>query len=342
MTTSSTSAEASPPRVRRPHVRRRREYLLLPAGLYALHTVAALVAWATVGDTWWTQPVSLTTFWWALPGVVLAPSALLAGRRRSATLFAVPALLWVWAYGTAFVPGAADVQPDVRVATFNTHVNAPDADHVVRLVESQAPDVLVLQEVFAERRTQIQAGLGERYPHTEAFESPGVGAVMVLSRFPIVDVVDVGDASERSRTTGVVRVDVDGRPLQIVPVHLISPCPTCGTSMLERLELEGDVRRAEIGSVLDALEADVPAVVAGDLNSNDRSEPYRRLVAAGFDDPQRAVGDGMGFTWPNDGRLGPWLRIDWVMTRGLTPVTAFVGGGGPSDHRPVVVDLALP
>lgn len=322
--------------------RRRREYLLVPAALYALHTVAALLAWVVVGDTWWTQPVNLTTFWWALPGVALAPLALLAGRRRSAVLLAVPAAVWIWSYGTAFVPSAGPGPVDLRVASFNIYVNSPDADHVMRLVDANDPDVLILQEVFADRRAEIERRLGERYPHVEAFESPGVGAVMVLSRFPVADVVPVGDTSGRSRQTGVVRLDVDGRRVQVVPLHLISPCPTCGTSLLERLELEGDVRRAEIGAVLDALEPDVPTVLAGDLNSNERSGPYRRLVAAGFGDPQRAAGEGPGFTWPNDGRFGPWLRIDWVMTRGLRPVDAFVDRGGPSDHRPVVVDLAIP
>jgi endonuclease/exonuclease/phosphatase (EEP) superfamily protein YafD len=35
------------------------------------------------------------------------------------------------------------------------------------------------------------------------------------------------------------------------------------------------------------------------------------------------------------------IRIDWVLTRQLIPIDAWVEDGGPSNHRPVVVDLAL-
>jgi vancomycin resistance protein VanJ len=94
--------------------------------------------------------------------------------------------------------------------------------------------------------------------------------------------------------------------------------------------------------VLEALDPEVPAVVGGDLNSGERSGAYRRLVDAGFTDPQRDVGSGMGFTWPSDGRwLPPVVRVDWVLARGVTATSAEVHRAPGSDHRAVVVDLAL-
>jgi endonuclease/exonuclease/phosphatase (EEP) superfamily protein YafD len=252
--------------------------------------------------------------------------------------------VWVWSYGTAFVHVGADAPPPatLRVATFNTYVGALGVDHVVDLVDRHDPDVLLLQEVFGDREAELTAALSDRYPTQLYVASPGVGAVAVLSRHDVVEVRDVGEAGERSRATRVVVLDVGGTAVQVVPLHLLSPCPTCGTSLLERLELEGDVRRAEIATVVAALDDDLPAIVGGDLNSNDRSEPYRRLVAAGFRDPQRERGSGMGFTWPEGGTMPTWLRIDWLLVRGLEPVDAFVAEGGGSDHRPVVVDLAVP
>lgn len=310
---------------------------------YAALTVAALALWLTEVDHPATQMLALTTFWWSLPGVLLVAIALLRRDVVAVVLLAVPAGLWLWAYGGAFVPSAGtDVAADVRVASLNTFVGAPDASHVLDLIDAEAPDVLLLQEVFAPREEALRSDLADRYPHVHADRSEGVGAVMVMSRHPIIDVVEVEEASDRSRLTSVVTLDVDGVALQVSSLHLISPCPTCGPSILERLELEDDVRRAEVGAVLDALDPELPAIVGGDLNSGDRSTAYRQLVAAGFRDPQREVGSGMGFTWPADARpLRPMVRIDWVLTRALAPVTAGVADTDGSDHRAVVVDVAF-
>lgn len=308
---------------------------------YALFALLALGLWLVVGDTPWTTVVNLATFWWLAPAPLLLVVSLFLRNGRAAVWLAVPTLLFVWSYGTAFTAAPLDAAHDLRVASFNTFVQARGEQHVLDLVTSTEPDVLVLQEVFPPRQAQLESLLADVLPHQHVEQSEGVGGVGVFSRHPITDVRLVDEASDVSRTTFVVTLDVDGRAVQVVPAHLISPCPTCGTSVVERLELEGEVRRAEIGNVLDALEPGVPTVVAGDLNSNERSVAYRRLTAAGFRDPQREVGEGMGFTWPADRRLPAFVRIDWILVRDLEPVAAWVGEAGASDHRPVIVDLAF-
>ena len=311
--------------------------------LYAVGTVLALLAWGLAGDTWWAQPLALSTFWWSLPAVALVVVAALARRPRAVVLFALPALVWVWSYGTLFLPSTAPEQsPDLRVATFNTYEGSPSLRSVRDLVAATDPDVLVLQEVGPEREARVRRMLGDRYPAVMAVQDDRAGGVMVLSRFPIVETRPVSLSTEPTRDTAVAVLDVDGRPVQVVPVHLTSPCPRCGTSVTERLELEGDRRPAELAAVLRALDSGAPAVIAGDFNSTERSEPYRLLTAVGFEDPHRAVGNGPGFTWPTDRLPIPVVRIDWILTRGLVAVDAWVGDGGTSDHRPVLADLALP
>lgn len=311
--------------------------------VYAVGTTIAILGWAVAGDTWWMQPVTLLTFWWSLPAVALCLVAGARGRRRAAVLLAVPAAVWVWSYGMLFVPrGFAATAPDLRVATFNTYVGAPSIGAVLRLVDEVEPDVLLLQEVFPAREGELGAALAERYPHVVAVQSPGVGGIVTLSRHPILEQRPVSLSEPGVRDTVVVVLDVDGRRVQVVPVHLTSPCPSCGASLTERLELEGNRRPLELASVLRALEPGVPVVIGGDLNSTDRSEPYRLLTRVGFQDPHRVAGSGPGFTWPNDTLPFPVLRVDWILTRGLVAVDAWVGDGGESDHRPVIADLAFP
>jgi len=307
---------------------------------YTLFTVLVFGLWLVVGDTPWTTVVNLATFWWLAPSLLLLTAALFGRNGRAAAWLFVPSVLFVWSYGTAFTAAPPDVGHDLRIASFNTFVQAEGEQHVLDLVAAVEPDVLVLQEVFPPRQQQLELLLADTCPPPRRAE-PG--------RRRRRGVVAPSDHRRPPRRRGVGRVAYDLRgharrrwpAVQVVPAHLISPCPTCGPSILERLELEREVRRAEIGNVLDALEPGVATVVAGDLNSNERSVAYRRLTRAGFRDPQREVGDGMGFTWPADRRLPAFVRIDWILVRDLEPVAAWVGDAGASDHRPVIVDLAF-
>lgn len=313
------------------------------AGLYAFATVVLVAGWAVLGDAWWLQPFNLTTFWWTLPGLGLMLLAALARRWDAALLFGVPALVFVWVYGTLFLPAVGDPPPaDLVVATWNTYVAAPDADHVIDLVDRVEPDVLLLQEVFPDRQATLEDALADRLPHTMTVQSEGVGGVMVASRFPIVEERPVMSGDDAVRSTAVAVLDVDGREVQVVPVHLRSPCPTCGASFTERLALEEASRAFEMASVLGQLDRGAPAIVAGDFNSTERSAAYRTMASAGFGDAHRSAGWGPGFTWPADGRLPlPVVRIDWVFSRDLVAVDEWVDQAGPSDHRPVVATFAF-
>ncbi|MDP9023713.1 MAG: endonuclease/exonuclease/phosphatase family protein [Actinomycetota bacterium] len=333
----------------RPHARERRRPRRWPAviaGVYAAATAAAIVAWLLVGDVWWTQPVNATTFYWSLPAVPLGALAVLRRRWRVALLLGVPAGLFVTAYGGLFVGAPPAAAGDVRVASYNTYIRSSDLSHVVRLARVEQPDVLLVQEITPRRAAELGAQLGDTYPHRWFGDEVGrVGGVGLLSRFPIVALRPVPSPRPASRPTAVVHLDVGGRPLQVVPVHLTSPCPDCGASFLGRQRFEVNARRAEIDAALAELDPDVPAVVGGDLNSTRRSDPYRHLAAAGFRDPHIEAGAGPGFTWPaGTDRLPdrPLLRIDWIMARGMVPVEAWVASTDGSDHRPVLADLAWP
>lgn len=346
------------------------------AGVYAVFAVAAVVAWWVVGDAWWNQLVNLTTFWWALPSVPLLVLALAFRQWGIALLLAVPAGVLVWAYGGLFVPSAsppsvaAGSGAELRVASYNVFIQVDDVSHVVDLVEADQPDLVLLQEVTAERVDRLRERVAGELPHGWFGDAANFGGVGVLSRHPIEEVRPVSGPEPFERPTAVLTLDVptsDGsQPIQVVPLHLVAACPVCGP-FVERQRYEVASRHREVQAVLDALDPELPAIVGGDLNGTRLSHAHRTLTEAGFRDPHRDVGSGLGFTYPADhappGRGGgartgsrsprvtvahlplvsfPVLRLDHLLVRGLVPLDARVGDARASDHRPIHARLRLP
>ncbi len=170
------------------------------------------------------------------------------------------------------------------------------------LVRTEGPDVLLLQEVTAPLDAQLRAELEDELPHAWFGPDTRWGGVGVLSRYPIVDVRPLARGEHFERPTAVVTLEVplDGttRQVQIVPLHLVAACPIC-RPFAEGQRREVESRDTEFRAVLAALDPDLPAVVGGDLNGDRRADPYRRLTDAGFRDPHREVGTGLGFTFPD-------------------------------------------
>ena len=103
---------------------------------------------------------------------------------------------------------------------------------------------------------------------------------------------------------------------------------------------------------IDGLPSDRPAVVVGDLNAEPGRASYERLLDSGFDRrlrDARAVADvvdGPSTTLSDFVDLRPDRRIDHVLVTDGVDVERYavdattVDGRYPSDHLPVVVDLA--
>jgi endonuclease/exonuclease/phosphatase family metal-dependent hydrolase len=115
-------------------------------------------------------------------------------------------------------------------------------------------------------------------------------------------------------------------------------------------------RGAEIDIVLEQAAKDSGAIlIIGDFNMTDQNEDYQRITAR-FGDAFHAVGNGMGFTfpdlssfqslpnyWPLPIRLFPFLRLDYIFhNAAFRPIAARVWPtAGGSDHRSIWAELAL-
>lgn len=303
---------------------------------------AVLVAlgWLFEDATWWLFGANLVAFHLLAPAVLVVPVVLVLRWWVPAVACTVAAVVWLVTFGPLFVGQAVAGDASLRVASFNMRPTR-DVDHVVRLVDRTAPDVLLLQEVLPgaqdDLRTQLRS-LPHR--HFAAVEpgAPGGGGVAVLSRLPIADIEPVAGLPEGARPTDVVTLDTAGGPVAVVSVHLASPCLPClrPDNFGARIESEARQRTREAETIAGAL-PDGPAIVGGDLNSATRNAPRRRLLDAGLRDLHRAVGSGPGFT---SIRSHGVIRIDWLFASdAFVPVREWVGPRDGSDHRPVIADV---
>ena len=153
----------------------------------------------------------------------------------------------------------------------------------------------------------------------------GLSGIALLTRFPIVE-ADTALLNSELEQTAIVhaRVRVGDRPLDAYGVWM---------------GLEPEERARQLDDALPIIGAASPAVFGGDFNSTPDSPTYARIRDAGFEDPFVAGGFEPALTDP---AIEPRKRIDFVWMRGMQVLDAWVPDSQASDHRMVVVELALP
>ena len=84
------------------------------------------------------------------------------------------------------------------------------------------------------------------------------------------------------------------------------------------------------------------AAPCGDFNATLHAGGMRALRDAGLVDAHDALGRGLATTWPNGVFSAPPLHLDHVfVSEHLVPLEVSEGRGEGSDHRPVIVDVAV-
>jgi len=251
----------------------------------------------------------------------------------------VSLLLVVVCAAVAWPPSLPPPEPTttLRAATYNMHYgyNTPwqlSLEAQARAIEESGADVVFLQEVDAARITSygvddalwLSRRLGMREVYLPCVE--GLTGIALLSRYPLLDKGGRLLPSEEEQT-GIVWAQLDtGRgPVNAFGIWM-------GLSPEERAkQLEGALSFIE--------EHPGPALFGGDFNSTSDSPVYERIAAADFVDPFVATGAEPSPTSPSE---APKRRIDFVWVRGLQPTAAEVLASTASDHRLVVIEVALP
>ena len=260
----------------------------------------------------------------------------------------------------------------MRVATWNVNSVKQRLDHLLLFLSDAQPDVLSLQELKcvdeAFPRAEVEgAGYNVSVHGQKAFNG-----VAILSKRPLEDVrrgLPGDPADEQARYLEGV-VSTGSGVLRVASIYLPNGNPVGTPKYDYKLSWMG--RLAEHARALLSLEE--PLVLAGDYNvipeGRDAADPtawvndalflpdtrarFRELANLGLQDALRLCDDRSGVYSFWDYQAGAWgrnqgIRIDHLMVSAqaadlLTGVTVrkdVRGWDKPSDHVPVMIDLAL-
>jgi vancomycin resistance protein VanJ len=282
-----------------------------------------------------------------LPALPLLLACLVLRRGWVALALLPAALMFVWSYGAAFVPGRAHAAASgetgvtLRVLTYNLHAESQSLAPMADIIRESDADVVALQELSPAAARAFAAEFAQRYPHQALHTDPrspllGQG---VFSRYPIAQDAYWVKGLGQQRVT----LDVSGTEVALYNVHPPHPFD---------IQADGPAfdpvwRSDAIEDILRRADADAdaqtgPLILAGDFNMTDQTDVYRR-VAGRYHDTYREAGWGLGFTFNPNARLLPLARIDYVFHDDrITSVAARVWPtSGGSDHSPVWVELVI-
>ncbi|MDQ2801136.1 MAG: exodeoxyribonuclease III [Pseudomonadota bacterium] len=256
----------------------------------------------------------------------------------------------------------------MKLATWNVNSIRQREKHVCRWLEQAKPDILLLQEIKCEAAAFPALAFHALGYAAEAVGQKAYNGVAVLSRVPFTvthrRLPGLADEDAQARF-----VEIEAEGITVVDTYM--PNGNSGGAEGFAYKLAWMDRLADRAAAL--LEADRPIVIAGDFNvcpaASDHAPGtlpltdalvrpetrarFRRLLWLGLTDAVRAVHPhGPVYTfW--DYQAGAWqrdlgLRIDHVL---LSPTLAERlttaeadraerGAAQPSDHVPVVVELA--
>jgi exodeoxyribonuclease-3 len=258
----------------------------------------------------------------------------------------------------------------MRLITWNVNSLKARWPRVPELLEAHAPDVVCLQETKLAAEAfphDMLATLGYRAVESSEGRWNGV-ALLVRDGLEVSDPVTVLPGNPVPEEARWVEATIDG--VRVASVYVPNGREVTSEWYPRKLEFLAAMRDR-----LKTLVAAGPTVVAGDFNvapedhdvwdlaafpegSTHVTVPEREALAAlvelGMVDAQRAVlPQGEAFTWW-DYRGGAFhrghgLRIDLALVAGLSVTAVSVdrvarrnneAGDKPSDHAPLVVDLA--
>jgi endonuclease/exonuclease/phosphatase (EEP) superfamily protein YafD len=267
--------------------------------------------------------------------VTVTVLALVAGLRRLALVGAVPSLLAialaVSAFGLSATPTAGGAET-VTLLSSNMEFGGADAQDIVNGVREHRADVVVLVELTPQAVTRLKAaGLDEALPYVVGTPEAGTTGAEIRSRWPLT-LLDSGKGAGGSLFwEPYVVVQRPGGAFRVKAIHTRQP-------IVSARGWRQDLERIRAWQL--AQPADQPLLLAGDFNAS-QGHPAFRAMLDGLTDAHRATGGGWVRTWPQGRRIPPFVQLDHVLGRSVTPVDAGVTPVRGTDHAAVWATVTL-
>lgn len=257
---------------------------------------------------------------------------LLAGRQRIAamTMFGF-ALLNSLPVLPVFVGGQHAVSPAspvIRAMLLNVNTRHGDAAKVTRVVLSEDPDILVLEEISS-RWMKDLTWLETSFPHSCVQPREDNFGIGLFSKFPLAEgrIISVGSAEVPSI---LATIAIGETTIGLVATH---PPPPGNREY-------SHWRNEQLELLPDFIPSHLPVILLGDLNVTPWNYHFRRFLArSGLEDSSR--GFGLQTTWPGDNVL---LRIPidhCLHSSDISIVDRRIGDNVSSDHFPLIVDVVI-
>ena len=227
----------------------------------------------------------------------------------------------------------ADSTPvnDQQLKLVNANVLSSNTDHqrLFNLLDSEAPDIVLLQEVSGQWLEALNS-LRDSYPYSYAEAREGNFGIALFSRVPFTSATHI-DSPPLGYPTIIATLDVEGTALRLVGTHpMIPTTKQFYTDRNEQLEMLAELSREHDGA----------HVLLGDLNASMWDIHYRSLEnETGLRNAR--VGFGIVPTWPTFMPLA-MIPIDHVLVSDdISVVELRTGPRIGSDHLPLIVTIAL-
>lgn len=228
----------------------------------------------------------------------------------------------------------------IRVITWNIEEDKVKTADLAKLLQTQRPDIVVLQEC----RPEVLVGIAPEWQRHES------GWMCLLSRFPIREIADRDrtDVYEKGGSGAIIRYSLEAPfgILEMTNVHLETPREGFEDFLggavregIKSLTAKNEQRYDEAALAVAWVNAGKASarLVAGDFNTTPQSDLLRESWI-GYTDCFDAAGFGLGHS-KYTRKIG--VRIDHVLASAgwhCAAATTLVRTGD-SDHVPVQVDL---
>ena len=243
----------------------------------------------------------------------------------AASLVLNASLVLPWYVGEDETSGGVELKLlHANVLSSNT-----DYDRLLGLLDTEAPDLVMLQEVSPDWLVALDE-LRADYPYSYAEAREGNFGIALFSRVPLRSVSHF-DSPPFGYPTIVASLDIDGQVLHFIGTHPM--IPVSGDFY--------DARNEQLAGVAQLLGKQAePKILVGDLNLSQWDVNYIGLEQQGG---VRNARKGFGIlpTWPV---FMPFamIPIDHVLVSETISVTGFYSGPRiGSDHLPLIVTFSL-